>query len=429
MLLRAARSSAGRLAVLFCSALIAFSLLAVFVPAGKTFGGGIVQSLGTNNNGGTSSCAVTLSANGGVVKNDYIIIQVWVTKGTTVSSVSDGTGGSNFGKVISSAVNVDDEQWIEQYTGNTGSVTVTATLSGSAINKCVAAEIDGLSSKTADATSTGSGTLSASSPWTATVSSFSPPNTDFCYAGVAATETGTVSAIGQAPASPFQNDKTSGTAANGKQLFDYAAWNFDATAFAPTTASDSITTTGLTGGGWDDVIGCYPTATTFTSSTTTSTTTTTTTITTTTTTTTTSTTTTSTETITASTTTTTTTTSTATTTPTTTTTSTLTSTSTTTSVVPNPTGIDLVVIMSIVAFQMLLTMIAFHWRVGLLYVIAGVMGLYNLAQTATQGSVNFEGTQLTAISYTDLLAFLAVIVIVTFILAIRLFTAGTEKSD
>ena len=78
---------------------------------------------------------------------------------------------------------------------------------------------------------------------------------------------------------------------------------------------------------------------------------------------------------------------------------------------------------------MLLTMIAFHWRVGLLYVIAGVMGLYNLAQTATQGSVNFEGTQLTAISYTDLLAFLAVIVIVTFILAIRLFTAGTEKSD
>ena len=271
------------LAELFLISLIVLSLVSAFtIPTAKAFGGGIVESLG-NNNSVASTCAVTLSAQGGVVKNDYIIISVWIAKGTTVSSVSDGTGGSNFVKTISSTVNVDDEQWIEQYTGNTGSVTITATFSGSAANKCIATEVDGLSSKTADITSTGSGTLTSTTPWTASVSSFSPPNTDFCYASVAATETGTVTAISQAPASPFQNDKTIGTAGNGKQLFDYAAWNFDATAFAPTTATDTITTTGLTGGGWDDIIGCYPTATTFTSSTSTTTTTTSTSITTTTT--------------------------------------------------------------------------------------------------------------------------------------------------
>ena len=238
------------LASVFCFCLILGSLIVAFtIPVMGAGGGGFVQSGATNNNGGTASCAVTLS---NVQKGDFLIIGVWVLSGSTVSSVADG--GDSFSKAVSSTVNVDTEEWIAAMNQASGSITVTATLSGSVANKCILVEVSNLLSTTADITSTGSGTANAATI-TMTVTSYTPPADDYCQAFGGLTGAGAWGTITQAPSSPFFADRLIGTGANTKVLASYFNANSPGTA---NTASNLFTTQGATTLSYDAIVACFP---------------------------------------------------------------------------------------------------------------------------------------------------------------------------
>ncbi len=233
--------------------LVAMSFMSVF-PA-KALGGGFIQSGRANNNGGSTSCVITLT---NVIKNDYLLFISYHIVGPnsnspiTVSSITD-SNGDIFTLGARNTIAMQLNIYAAKFSGITGSVTVTITFSASTTNKCILEEVSGLTSTTIDSSSFDSGNVNTNSV-TTDVTSFNPTINTYCIGAIGIIETGTITAITDSVANPFVFDTSVGTLGNLQQLRTLFRTQMDGTA---QTAQDTITATGATSIIWNEVAACY----------------------------------------------------------------------------------------------------------------------------------------------------------------------------
>lgn len=255
-------------------------------PAYATGGGFYRQTNGTNE-GGSTTCAMTLTVSAGntITTNDYIHL-VSLSAGTSVtisSIVITGDAGDTFTKQAESVTYNRVAGYSAQYTGaSVSTLTITITYSSSDANTCLVAFMSGVTSGTAETISTGHNTATADNI-AGVVGSVTPAADDACMASYGFdAAAGTPSATTDSGLSTAYVYGTRTGGATGRYALT-DMFRDDWPASTATTAAWTETKTGATTMRFDAILVCYPaggsattTTTTTTSPTTTTTTTTTT---------------------------------------------------------------------------------------------------------------------------------------------------------
>lgn len=247
--------------------LLVLSFVAYLPNPVKALGGGKVQ-VANCVNGSATTCNSAITK---VIQNDYILVAESNTLSSVTTNAPTDSCGNTYTSVVTSHVQVDVGLWITKNTCATGTNTVTCNWSGSDAIRCRMKEVSGLNSTTASVTSTGSGSSTAVTTFTTSVSTVTPATDLYCDAAAQVSDSVIVTFSAPVNSLWIIDGTLSAGTATPAQNMDRNQWPA-----STSTIADMTWTEASSNPKWDEVLACFKTGSDITSTITTTSTTTTT---------------------------------------------------------------------------------------------------------------------------------------------------------